>query len=302
MGRLFAEKENLAHAAGTLSQQEKLESLQIIAKPLSTALSEAEKLRAELKTAGSEDAKKGIQSRIDAENQRIAELRENFRSILGGSEAAEYEDTSEKSQGISEQISELIQPVLSEMREATSEPRELDALRKANEAAKERKRKAEMVLDRISDLIEASNDEVVAAELKSAARIWSSRLAEANSQIAVTKVRIEERIRDQRSLWERLSTGFSQFFRSRGMNLLLALLAGGFGFLATRKIYSWIRRISPAHKGGRNTFTSRVSDILAMALAVVAALSGIILVFYIKGDWFLLTLVVIFLIGVAWAG
>lgn len=302
MGRLFADAEAGDRGAGSPDQQEKMESLQTIAQPLSTALTEVGQLQADLKKAGSEDAKREIQSRIDAEKQRIEQLRENFRNILGGSEAAEYEDAAEKSKGISEQISELIQPVLSEMREATSEPRELDALRKAHEAAIERKRKADMVLDRIAQLTEASKDKVVIAELKSAGRIWAGREAEANSQIAVTKVRIDERTRNQRSLWERMSTGVSQFFRSRGMNLLLALLAGGIGFYATRKIYSWLRRISPAHKGGGNTFASRLSDILAMALAVVIALTGIILVFYTRGDWFLLTLVVIFLIGVAWAG
>jgi len=86
------------------------------------------------------------------------------------------------------------------------------------------------------------------------------------------------------------------------MNLLFAILAGGIGFFATRKLYQWLRHISPVHKKDRNNFTSRISDILAMAIAIIVALSGIILVFYTRGDWLLLTLVVIFLIGVAWAG
>lgn len=280
----------------------KLESLSTITEPLSVALAEAEKLQAELKTAETEDTKEELRTRIDAEKERITQLRKYFRDELGGSEAAEYEDVSEEGKGIQEQASELIQPFLSALREATSEPRELDALRKALGAAKERKRKADIVLARIDELIAASEKEVLIAELKSARRLWASRQAGASSQIAVNQVQIDERTRNQRSVWERISSGFSSFFKSRGMNLLFAVLAGVIGFFATRKLYSWIRHISPVHKKDKNNFTSRISDILAMAIAILMSLTGVILVFYTRGDWLLLTLVVIFLIGVAWAG
>lgn len=120
--------------------------------------------------------------------------------------------------------------------------------------------------------------------------------------MAVAKVQIDERESARQTLWERLSTGFGGFFRSRGMNLLLAILAGAAGFLAMRKAYAWLRRVSPLHKSGSQGFSGRLSDMLALAAAVLVALLAVILVFYVRGDWLLLTLVVIFLIGVAWAG
>lgn len=279
-----------------------LDSLKTIAEPLSAALAEIPKLQNELNQAASEDAKREIQNQIDAERERIQKLRENFRDIVGGSEAAEYEGEPTAGSNIQEQISELIQPVLSEIRDATAEPRELDALRKSLKKSLERKRKGESVLERIDALIASTKDEVLLAELSTTRSLWAGRQAEAVSQIAVSTVQIEERTRNRRSLWETLSTGFSTFFRSRGMNLLIAILAGGAGFLATRKIYLWVRRISPVHKREKNNFTGRLSDVLAMAIAVFVALAAIMIAFYSRGDWLLLTLVVIFLIGVAWAG
>lgn len=279
-----------------------LSSLKTIAEPLSSALSELVKLQDNLKQAATEDAKQEIQDRIDAERERIKQLRENFRDIVGGSEAAEYDGEPAEGSSIQEQISELVQPVLSEIRDATSDPRELDALRKALDKWQERKRKTDVVLGRIDELIAKSTDPVVIAELKSARGLWASRQAEAVSQIAVCKVQIEDRTRNQRSLWESLSSGLSKFFRSRGMNLLIAVIAAVVGFLATRKIYSWIRRISPVHHKDSNNFTSRLSDVLAMAIAVLVSIAAVVIVFYVRGDWLLLTLVVIFLIGVAWAG
>ena len=279
-----------------------LNSLETIAEPLSAALAELAKLKKELAQAATDDAKQEIQSRIDGERERVRQLRQNFRAILGGSEAAEYEESNIENATIQEQISELVQPVLSEMRDATSGPRELDGLRKSLGQWHERGRKADIVLDRIGELKEAAEDPALISELESARRLWASRQAEASSQIAVISVQIEDRMRDKRSMWEKVSSGFSQFFKSRGMNLLYAVLAAVIGFIATRKIYSWIRRISPVHKKDKNNFTGRISDVLAMAIAVFIALAGIMVVFYLRGDWLLLTLVVIFLIGVAWAG
>ncbi len=111
--------------------EKSLNSLQTIAEPLSMALSELEKLKEELAQAPTDDARQEIQNRIDGERERVTQLRENFRSILGGSEAAEYEESNIESASVQDQITELVQPVLSEIREATSEPRELDALRKS---------------------------------------------------------------------------------------------------------------------------------------------------------------------------
>lgn len=283
-------------------RDERLDSLRAIAEPLSAASTELKKLQAELKAATSEDAKQEIQARIDVERQRTNQLRGNFRDILGGSEAAEFESKESEKQGVQDQISELIQPLLSEMHNATSEPRELDALRKELDAATDREQKADAVLQRITDLINASEDAFVISELESAKKLWTGRQSDTTGQIAVFKSQVEDRTRNKKSMWETLSTGLSRFFKSRGMNLLLAALIGIIGFIATRKVYSWLRRVSPVHRKGSENLTSRLSDIFAMALAVVVAVSGIILVFYIRGDWLLLTLAVIFLIGIAWAG
>lgn len=302
LGSLHAQDTPTESFPKSTAVERNLDTLKTIADPLSTALAELNKLQGELIAAGTEDSKHEVQNRIDAERERIRHLRDNFRDVVGGSEAADYEGEPAARSSIQDQISELVQPVLSEIRNATSEPRQLDALRKSLGKWQERKRKSDIVIARIDTLIATSKDKSLISELKATRELWASRQAEALSQIAVNKAQIEERTRDQRSLWKILSTGISHFFRSRGMNLLIAVLAGVFGFLITRKIYSWIRSISPVHKLDKSNFTSRLSDVLAMAIAVIVALAAIIVTFYIRGDWLLLTLVVIFLIGVAWAG
>jgi hypothetical protein len=86
------------------------------------------------------------------------------------------------------------------------------------------------------------------------------------------------------------------------MNLLLAILTGALGFELTRRAYRLLRRFSPVHRGGKGNLTGRISDLLAIMVAVVVAVLGVLLVFYTRGDWLLLTLAVVLLIGAAWAG
>ena len=183
----------------------------------------------------------------------------------------------------------------------STEPRELEELRKRLEVASEREQKANIVLERIDMLAARAEKPETVEELETTRKIWSSRLAEARSQIAVLSLQIDERTRAKKPVWETLSNGFSSFFRSRGMNLLFAIAAAVVGFFATRRLYRWLSHVSPVHKKDKNNFT-RISDVLAMAVAILVAIAGIIIVFYVRGDWLLLTLVVLFLIGVVWTG
>lgn len=279
-----------------------LASLKAVIEPLKGAMGELEKLRRELSQAATPEAKQEIQVRIDSERERVRQLRENFQDILGGSEAVEYEGVVTPDTTLQSQISELLQPILDTLRDATSTPRELEALRKSLESWTERKRKADVVLGRISEITERNTDKSLKPELEEARRLWSGRAAEASGQMSVLTAQIDERERHQKPLWETLSGLFSDFFRSRGLNLLLAVLAAVAGFVLVRRGYASLRRYSPVHRHGKGSLTSRISDILAFALAAFVAIMGVILVFYIRGDWLLLTLVVVLLIGGAWAG
>jgi hypothetical protein len=287
----------------TPAMERTLLSLQGVAEPLAGALTDLGRLRAELQQAATEEARRGIQMRIDSENERIRQLRGNFRDILGGAEAAEYEGAAVATDlDLKEQISQLIQPIVGELREASARPRELDALRKSLANWTERQRKADVIAGRITTLIPATREQALIAELESARRLWDARQAEAASQISVIRDQIEARENLQKPFWDTLSGVLGRFFRSRGLNLLLAISAGVAAYILVGQGYAWARRYSPVHRSGKGNLSSRVSDIIAVALASVAAVFAVMLVFYARGDWLLLTLFAILLFGIVWAG
>ncbi len=280
----------------------KISPLLSVIEPLQNSTAELRKLKDELAAAGTEEAKLELETRIESERERIRQLRKNFRDILGGSEAAEYDGGKAEEVNLQSQISELVQPFLGELRDATSRPRELDALRKALDVWKQRELAADMVLSRIDKLKAGNPQEALLTELNSAGRLWSGRQSEAAGEIAVISSQIQNRETEQQSIWATLSGVFGRFFRSRGLNLLLAMVAGAVGFILTRRSYLILRRFSPVHRVGKGNLTGRISDILAMGAAVLVAVIGVLLVFYIRGDWLLLTLALVLIIGAAWAG
>lgn len=278
-----------------------LESLLTVARPLDAELTELAALRASLTAAVTDEEKQDLRVRIEAQRERVEQLRGHFRDIVGGAEAAGYEQAEPEKKTAQEQIGELLEPLLGELREAGAVPRETDALRKELEFWEERRERSAAVIARIDRLTPLVEDEAILAELAAVRRLWNDRLADATGQIGVLRVRLDELDERRRPMWETVSGATARFFRSRGLNLLLAAAAAVAGFFVTTRIYRSFRKVSPIHRR-KDTLTARLTDMLAMAVAVLVSMVAVLLVLYARGDWLLLTVAIIILIGLAWAG
>ena len=284
----------------TSPAERSLESLRTVADPLDDALADLAAARERLQAAAGEGEKPELRNAVQQELERIEQLRGHFRDIVGGAEAAGYEETEPEKKSAREQLGELVEPVLDEWREATSSAREMDTLSKQLEVWTGRKGRCEAIIARIDRLTALARDETILSELAATRRIWTDRLADANGEIGVLRVRIEELEGRRKPLWDTISSVTARFFRSRGLNLLLAITAAVAGFYLTTRMYRYLKRVSPMHR--KASLTSRISDLLAVAAAVLVAAFAVLLVFYARGDWLLLTLAVFLLIGAAWAG
>lgn len=90
------------------------------------------------------------------------------------------------------------------------------------------------------------------------------------------------------------------FFKERGRNLLFSLLAFLCVLLILRLIHRFIYKISPIHRKGDHPFIIRLTDVIYHLLTVAGAAGASVMVLYSSGDWVLLTLVIIFFLGIAW--
>lgn len=275
-----------------------LETLRSLAPALRDADRELANLREELKKTAADDAKAELGERIDAQRERVRQLRANFRTVAAGVEEGAYHSEAEAAATLDTEFKDLLKPLLSELREATSSPREMEELRDARRVWEERLALASAALTRVEATLAAAEDEEVKAELDGARKLWTSRRDEALSQTETLRRRIEEREAGTPTTIEAISGMFSRFWRSRGLNLLLAAGAAVGVFILFRKLYRVVRRYSPLHrKKGGGGLVARTADLSAAALAVIFAVTAALLAIYLRGDWLLLTLAVILLIG-----
>jgi hypothetical protein len=284
------------------SEERSVATLSSLADSLDAAIREADSLAAELETNPSDDRKRQLTARLESERERIGKLRANFRDLVGGAEAADYEPGTGEKISLQVQISELLDPLVGSLRETTSKLREADAQRGSLDDAQVREKESARVIKRIDDLLKRTQHDRVRRELESLRRIWSSRQAEAAGKAEVLRLQLEEMESNTPGVWESVSQMVSDFWKTRGINLLLAILTSVAGFFAVRRSYRWLRKVNPLHRSGKNGLMGRVSDITAVVLAVLVAITAVLLVFYLRGDWLLLTLAAVLLFGAAWAG
>ena len=277
-------------------------SLNAITESLAASREDLNRLLEEARLSQSEEAKKEVELRITAARERLAQYRGQFRDIVGGVESSAFEVEEEIEVTLQEQFSELLEPLVGALREPTSRLRETEGMRDSLEKWSDRSQKSARVLARIDDLAKAVADPQVKSELEAARRVWADRQTEAAGQSRILGLRIAEREMTTPSLWESFSRMFSEFWKNRGLNLLIALIVAVAGFMAVRRSYQWLRSTRWFRHKEKVTLTGRVSDLLSVVVAVLVATVAVLLVFYLRGDWLLLTLVAVLLIGAAWAG
>ncbi|MGB1129589.1 MAG: hypothetical protein ACPG4K_06040 [Haloferula sp.] len=278
---------------------EDLQALKNLAPALVLAKEDLDEAKQALERAATQEEREELEQTVNEQRVRVAELRDDFRTLASGIEEATYLGTEPESVSLKQSLEDILEPISRGVREATEEPREMDELRRNLETAEGHLEMSQDALDRLTKLLDLAESESIIEELKGAEEMWSKRLARAQSQIAVLDQQIKMREGDQQSTFERLSGFFQQFWRSRGLNLVLAVLAAVAAVMIVRRGYRLLKRLGRGKV--RRGAAGRTMDLAVEIFSVFAAVAALVLVFYLRGDWLLLALTVLAVVGVLWA-
>ena len=275
-----------------------LEALKKLAPALVLAKEDLDEAKAQLEKAATEEEKGELEEEVNTQRVRVAELRDDFRTLASGIEEAKFLGIEPESVSLKESLEDILEPISRGVREATEEPREMDEMRRKLETAREHLEMSEEALARLTNLLDLAETDSIIEELNGTKEMWDKRLARARSQIAVLEQQIAMREVDQRTTFEKLSEFFQHFWRSRGLNLVIAILAAVGAAIGVKRGYRLLKKVNRWKKGG---VAGRTMDLIVEILAVVAAIGALVLVFYLRGDWLLLALTILALLGILWA-
>lgn len=254
----------------------------------------------QLRNAKTEAEKTRASEEIEHLHENLEILKNNFGRIAAGIDPSGFEEETEEEFKWENEMQELLRPIMQEIKKMTARPRQIEKLRTSITLYEEKLPTVKKAIENIELLITQAEDKKFKNQLKSLKKAWGNREKKISSQLDVARLQLDVLTRDQKPFWESAQTVLKLFFKSRGKNLILSVLAFMSVFLILRLFHRGIYKFSPIHKAEERPFYIRLCDVIYHIFTAIAAIFAMLAVLYIFNDWVVLTLAAFFLIGFIW--
>jgi hypothetical protein len=273
-----------------------LESLQ---RALQANSAERINLRQQIINAVGDDLGANLAEKLQSLRAENEELLSKFETIATGAVTAEFTQSEEDNIELQVELTRLLLPIVSELKDATSASREKEFLRRSITLESRRHELAVSAAERATQLAAASTNAPLVKRLSEIADAWAQKAQTKDAKLSALRYELAERNANKKSILATTQNALKRFVGTRGRNLALASLAFIIVLFIFRfaggKLIFWMEQRSEGSKFGIRLvhLCSHVVSILAAIIAVLMSLNA-------TGDWFLLGLVLLFLTGAAW--
>lgn len=256
--------------------------------------------RAQLDKAVTPEERKSLFDELTSLTSKLNQTTHDLTSVASG---IPYDhvpnDKGAPPLSLQKEMNDLLVPVISVLKEATEKPRAIETLTSQIESGREQIVRLNNSITNIRERLPAYQDAVVKQRVEAILSALEADLRETENDINIQEHRRDDLKAGQKSLLATSSELFSKYFQVRLLNLFLAIATFVILFFGARLTYQYLHRFSPLTKQGKPSFYRRLIDVLYYSLTFFGAIFAAILVLYVRGDWMLLSLGVLFLIGLA---
>ncbi len=253
-----------------------------------------------LKRASSESEKERLLYEIEKLNKQLTKSRNDFDRIAAGIDVSMFQDRKDKKFDWKEEITALVKPALNEMKRLTAKVRQKSQLNMELEHAGELLPEAEEAVKNIKQLISETQDKAVKRELKKELKDWENRVKQLTNELAIAKMQLEQLEHEEESMVKASRRTIIHFFQTRGLYIFLAIMVFWGIMLLCWMFYRFLVRILPGYREEHISLRLRILDLAFRIITVVLAVTGLFAVLYAAQDWVLLSLAIIFLLGIGW--
>lgn len=278
----------------------KVDNLSQILDAMATLSDEIVDARKELNSPEGKGREDLIDARIKQLNRKLFNLENNFNELASEVRTEDIEITTESDFDLSSEIKDILGPLIRELKRATSRPREIEKHRSDIEGYNRQLDIIGQAKAHIGRLMAAPGVKPrLLDRLEQTLASWENKQNEIETLKNISRVQLEKISEDSESLTENISKLPGIFFKSHGSNLLFAFMMFFLMAFILFRIHRLIRKYSPFHQK-RSTFYVRVFDLAYGLAAGMISLSTMLGVLYFLSDWVLLSLILVFLLGLAW--
>jgi len=261
---------------------------------------EIEKINFNLQTKHSFSTRRALEKQLDELKGRRKKVFFQFIEESSGVDIAMLDEgRPDKKEKLLDEVQDILLPLVESIKRLSAKPRQIEKLKneisKLHELINNRKKAKESLL-----LIQ--NDEQYISSLP----LINQGINELESEIIKLEIELDGKTRlvkkdehGKTSFITRLRAFLSDFVKTKGKNLFLSL--------ATLVLLYWGLMVFRNQVFKFQIFTGKLEVIrktlmtLYSSISMTLAFMGAILVLYVLGDWLLLTLIVILLLGIIWS-
>ena len=243
---------------------------------------------------------KELKARLDELQAKLQVMEGSFEQLSAGMGLDALHQEKKEDVDWNRELAEFLAPIMNEIKKMTSRPREIEALR--NEIARydSELQLAKRAQERLISMVSKTNNPQLIEKLGKLTRSWENQENEIRARMAVSEKALEKAVGEKKSITRSFRELLEFFFESRGRNLFLAFLAFAVIWGCLYYLHKLIFRLSPFHKKGRS-FGVRVFDLFYRVFTVLISAFVLLGTLYFLGDWLLLSLAIIFVMGIVWA-
>lgn len=199
-----------------------------------------------------------------------------------------------------QEITFLLKPLISEMKQMTARVRQQAQLNVEIEQYSKLLPEAEEAVQSITELLKKTKDKALEKQLGKELTAWKNRQKELENKQNIARMQLEQLSRSKTSVREDLQESIKHFFRTRGAYLFLALATVTLVICTCWLLHRFLVRILPGYRREHIPLRLRILDLVFRAMTFILAVTGLFGVLYAAQDWVLLSVSIIFLMGIGW--
>jgi len=288
-------------AAQVAKKNDLFEQLSELRASIEGARQELAEVKVALKNTKDELDTKALIEQRDKLSSRIQTLQKNFESVaIGGVDVDAFEQKVTKRFDWQEEIKEVFRPILDEMKRLTERPRTIERLRSEKTFLESRLPIADNALEKIKALQSEADNNSLNNHLQKLEQNWQKRRDDIDNQLSLVSFQLEEKLNPPEESRVSVAEQLKDLLTGRGLNIVYGIIAFFLVYFIFRLISRVLVHFIDEKRNEETRLFEKAIIILFRVLAVLLAVFAVVIVFYVQGDWILLGLSLLFLIGFAW--
>jgi hypothetical protein len=254
-----------------------------------------------LKKSSSEAEKKLIKSELTKLDDQLHASAKDFERIATGIDRDLFVKKKVEVFDWKDELVGLIKPGIREIKRLTVKARNKAKLKEELSYYQGLSPVAGQAIQNITQLILLAEDKDLKKDLKKLLPEWKIIEEQILNKVEIVGMSLAEIENEEKSIIETSQTSIKNFFRTRGLYLFIAVIAC-LGVLFFLRLFSRAMvRFIPGYASKYRPFHIRVLNLLFRIITFAMIFFVLIFVFYAVEDWVLLSLTIIFIMGIGWA-